>query len=264
MSDESERREVIETVHAEGVAAANSLGESLSHKANRGDVWRVAVVVAILGAAVSIGVSYLANVQVVSLQAERTAEKARTDAEQKSTREAIAALEEANRDLQQRGQQPVSPPSDLQTGETLVAAATARVLANLPPAPMPTAQQVADAVASYMIMHPVSVSPSLVAAQVSVYLDANPPPAGEKGDPGTPGEKGDRGEKGDQGDPGLDGEDGHSPTPDEIMAVFNQAAAQNPDLLCAGKGKFTEVRGFVRIPPDVVPQERAFWVCLPQ
>jgi len=48
------------------------------------------------------------------------------------------------------------------------------------------------------------------------------------------------------------------------MAVFNQAAAKNPDLLCAGKGKFTEVRGFVQVQPDIAPRERAFWVCLPQ
>ncbi len=258
MSDETDRRDVIEHVHAEGVAAANTLGETLSHKANRREVWRTAAIIACLGSALSIAVSVAANYQIVHLQAERTAEQSRAAAEQKSTREAIAALEEANRDLQRRGQQPVPPPPDLETGETLVAAATARVLASLPSAPMPTDQQVGNAVASYMVTNPISVSPALIAGQVSAYLDANPPPAGEKGDPG---EKGDQGEP---GAPGVDGQAGHTPTPDEIMAVFNEAAAQNPDLLCAGKGKFVEVRGFVKVPPELVPQERAFWVCLPQ
>jgi hypothetical protein len=235
--NETERRDVIENAHAEGVAAANTLGESLSHKADRRDVWKVAA---------------------VHLQAERTAERARVEAEQKSTRDAIGALEEANRDLRARGQQPVPPPPDLDSGEALVAAAAARVLANLPPAPMPTDEQIGNAVASHLVSNPVIVSPVAISSQVSAYLNANPPPAGEKGD---------RGDKGDQGDPGNDGRDGvdgRAPTPEEIMAVFNQAAAQNPDLLCAGKGKFTEVRGFIQVPPDPAPQERAFWVCLPQ
>lgn len=255
MSDASEHREVIETLHAEGVAAANHLGESLSHKANRRDVWGIAAVVGCLGAALAIGVSVLASSQVVDLRAERTAEQAKTTAEQERTRQAISALEEANRDLRARGQQPVAPPDDLRAGDALVAAATARVLASLPPAPGPTGEQVGNAVASYLVTNPVVVSPLAIASQVSAYLAANPPPAGPAGEPG------DVGAKGDQGEPG---EPGHTPSPEEIMAVFNQAAAQNPDLLCAGKGKFTEVRGFVQVPPDVVPQERAFWVCLPQ
>lgn len=261
MSDETERLDAIETAHTEGVAAANALGEGLSHKADRRDVWKVAAVVACLGAAVSIGVSLVAAYQVVGWQAERTAELAKTATEQERTRQAIEALEKANKDLQARGQQPVVPPADLQSEETLVAAASARVLANLPPAPMPTGEQVGNAVASYMITNPVSVSPSLVAQQVSAYLTANPPAPGRQGEPGTSGTPGTPGEKGEQGIPG---EPGHTPTADEIMAVFNEAAAQNPDLLCAGKGKFTEVRGFVKVPPDLVPQERAFWVCLPQ
>lgn len=264
MSSETERRDAIEHAHAEGVAAANTLGEGLSHKADRRDVWKVAVVVTCLGAALAIGVSAAAAYQIVGLQADRSAEQARVTAEQERTRQAISALEEANKELQKRGQQPVAPPADLQAGETLVAAATARVLATLPPAPMPTAQQVGDAVASYMISNPVGVSPALVAGQVSAYLTANPPAAGQKGEPGTPGITGDKGDPGAPGQPGIPGQPGHTPTAEEIIAVFNQAAAQNPDLLCAGKGKFTEVRGFVRIPPDLVPQERALWVCLPQ
>lgn len=258
MNEETERREAIETLHAEGVAAATSLGESLRHKANRGDVWRVAAVVACITAAMSIGVSLVGSSQMADLRAERASERLKADEERESTRKAINALEEANRDLQARGQQPVSPPVDMQPDDTLVAATTARVLASLPPAPMPTAQQIGDAVAAHMIAHPVVISPSAVMTQVSAYLTANPPPPGEKGEPGV------NGEKGDQGEPGADGQPGHTPTPEEIMAVFNQAAAQNPDILCAGKGKFTEVRGFVQVPPDVVPQERAFWVCLPQ
>jgi hypothetical protein len=264
VSDETERLDVIEHAHAEGVAAAASLGEGLSSKANRRDVWIVAAVFACLGAALSIGVSLVAASQVVEWQAQRTAELAKTAAEQEHTRQAIAALEEANKDLRRRGQQPVNAPADMQAEDTLVAAATARVLATLPTAPLPTAQQVSDAIASYLVTNPVSVSPVLVAHQVSAYLTANPPAAAQKGEQGIPGTPGVPGEKGEKGDPGTAGDAGHTPTPEEIIAVFNQAAAQSPDLLCAGKGKFTEVRGFVKVPPELVPQERAFWVCLPQ
>lgn len=263
MSDET-RMERIEHAHADGVAAANTLGENLKRKANRGDVWRVAIVVACLGAAASIGISWASAHQTIELQAQRTAEQAKVEAEQKTTRDAISALEAANKDLQQRGQAPVAPPPDLQAGETLVAAATARVLASLPPAPMPTKEQVGNAVASYLVTNPASVSPTLIANAVSAYLTANPPAPGAKGEPGNKGDPGEPGAPGQPGQKGADGADGHTPTPEEIMAVFNQAAAQNPDLLCAGKGKFTEVRGFVQVPPNLVPQERAFWVCLPQ
>lgn len=258
MSDETDRRDVIEAVHAEGVAAAESLGEELSHKADRREVTRAGVVAACAAAALAIIVSLLASYQIVGLEAQRTAEQARVSAEQERTRQAISSLEEANRELRERGQQPVSPPADMQDGEAVVAAAAARVLAALPPAPMPTAQQVVDAVASYLITNPVDVSPSLIATQVSAYLTANPPAQGEKGDQGEPGTPGAEGQKGDPGEPG------HTPTAEEIMALFNQTVAQNPDLLCAGKGQFTEVKGFVRVPPDLVPQERTFWVCLPQ
>lgn len=264
MRDEAERREAIETAHAEGVAAANTLGEGLSHKADRRDVWKVAAVVACLGAALAITVSMAAAYQIVHLQAERAAEQAKFTAEQERTRQAIAALEEANRDLQARGQQPIPHPPDLEASETLVAAATARVLATLPPAPTPSAQQVGDAVASYMVTHPVGASPTLVAQQVAGYLAANPPPAGPQGEKGDAGDKGEPGDEGPPGEPGEKGEPGRTPTAEEIVAAFSQAAAQNPDLLCAGKGKFTEVRGFVQVPPDLLPQERAFWVCLPQ
>lgn len=264
MSDETERREAIEAVHAEGVAAAHSLGDGLSHKADRRDVRRAAVMAACLGAAFAIIVSLVVANQIVDLQAERATEQTKAEIERDRTRAAIASLQEANKKLEERGQQPVPPPADLEPGEAVVAAAAARVLASLPPAPGPTAQQISDAITAYLITNPVTVSPTLIAAQVSAYLAANPPA------PGTPGSSGERGEKGDQGDPGTngvngtDGVDGRTPTPDEIMAVFTEAAARNPDLLCAGKGKFTEVRGFVRVPPDLVPQEQAFWVCLPQ
>jgi hypothetical protein len=50
------------------------------------------------------------------------------------------------------------------------------------------------------------------------------------------------------------------------MAAFNQAAQENPSLLCAGKGTFTLVRGVLTIPDPDNPGEqkpRDIWTCEP-
>lgn len=255
MSDESDRREAIEEAHVSGVAAATSLGAGLSRKADRGDVWKVAFVVSLFAIAIAVFISVGAAQDVVELKADQAAAESRREAERERTRQAIESLQQANRELTERGQQPVNQPPDIALGEALVAATAARVLADLPPAPMPSDEQLANAIAAHLLVNPAQVPPSAVASQVSSYLTANPPP------PGPPGKQG---EKGDPGRDGRDGADGRAPTAEEIMAVFNEATAANPDLLCAGKGKFTEVRGFIQVPPDPAPTERAFWVCLPQ
>jgi uncharacterized membrane protein len=255
MSDETDRQEAVAQAHVTGVAAATSLGEGLSRKADRGDVWKVAFVASLFAIAGAVFISAQAAQDIVDVRAEQAATESRRDAERERTRQAIEALQEANRELTQRGQQPVYQPPDIALGEALVAATAARVLADLPPAPAPTDTQLANAIAAHMLVNPVSVPPSAVASQVASYLAANPPAAGPKGE---------KGEKGEPGVDGTDGTDGRTPTAEEIMAVFNQAVAANPDLLCAGKGKFTEVRGFIQVAPDPAPTERAFWVCLPQ
>lgn len=258
MSDETDRRDRISDAHTTGVAAAHTLGEGLGRKADRGDVGKIVLVGCTLAVAVSVLIGVKATHDVVDLRSEQAAAESRQDAERERTRQAIASLQESNQELMKRGQQPVTQPAEPALGEALISAATARVLANMPAAPAPTDVQVSNAVAAYFLTNPVQVSPAAVASQVAAYLRANPPP------PGPPGDKGDKGEKGDKGDQGDSGADGRTPTAEEIMAAFNQAAAANPDLLCAGKGKFTEVRGFIQVPPDTVPTERAFWVCLPQ
>lgn len=255
-----ERQATVDQAYEDGVTAAEKMDASLGRKPSRGQVWKIGFVLSCFAIGVSLFLGTAAARSVVDIKAEQVASEEQRKAEQKRTREAITALQEANSDLQRRGQQPVPPPADMGGSEALVAAAAARVLANLPPAPLPTDEQIGRALAAHFAVNPVAVSPQRVAQAVANYFAENPVEPGEqgeKGDQGDPGKPGDKGEKGDTGDPG------HTPTPEEIMAVFNQAAAQNPNILCAGKGTFTEVVGFVRVPPENLPSERSFWTCLP-
>lgn len=262
MTDE-ERQERTDQAYADGVAATQQMSVSLDKKPSRGQVWKIGFVLSCLVVAVSLLLSTAASKSVVELKATQLAAEETRKTDNEATRKAIESLQEDNAKLQSRGQQPIQQPIDPEPGDALVAAATARVLANLPatpPAPLPTDDQIGRALAAYFALNPVSISPQRVAQQVSNYFLENPV------EPGEQGEKGDRGEQGEQGKPGVDGKnglDGHTPTPDEIMAVFNAAAASNPNILCAGKGTFTEVAGFVRVPPENLPSERSFWVCLP-
>lgn len=252
-----ERREAVEQTYREGVAATEQVDKRLTvGRLRQGQAWKIAFVASCVVLAISLILNTAVARSVVDLRADQVAAQEARTAQEKRTQEAITALQEANDDLRRRGQQPVDQPSQLGDGEALVAAATARVLANLPAAPLPTQEQIGTELARYFAANPVSVSPQRIAQQVANYFAENP----VEPEQGEPGEKG---EKGDKGDPGAKGVDGHTPTPEEIMAVFNQAAAQNPNLLCAGKGTFTEVVGFVRVPPENVPSERSFWTCLP-
>lgn len=255
-----ERREAMEQTYREGVAATERVDKRLTAgRLRRGQAWKIAFVASCVVLAISLILNTAVARSVVDLRADQVAAQESREAEERRTREAITALQQANEDLRRRGQQPVDQPSQLGDGEALVAAATARVLANLPATPQPTSEQIAAELARYFAVNPVTVSPQRIAQQVASYFAENPvePEQGEQG------EQGERGEKGDKGDPGAKGADGHTPTPDEIMAVFSEAAVQNPNLLCAGKGTFTEVVGFVRVPPENVPSERSFWTCLP-
>lgn len=263
MSTDQERQEQSRLLYEEGMAAAEKVDVSLSKKATRGQAWKIAFVVSCFAVGISLLLGSAVARSIVDVKAEQVASEERRKTEEKTTREAIAALQQANEELRGRGQQPIPQPSQMGDSEALVAAATARVLANLPAAPpVPTDEQIGRVLAAYMVTNPVVVSPQRIAQQVANYFAENPvePEPGEKGDPGDKGERGDKGEK---GDPGQKGDPGHTPTPEEIMAVFNEAAARNPSILCAGKGTFTEVVGFVRVPPENLPSERSFWTCLP-
>jgi hypothetical protein len=255
-----ERQERTDQAYADGVAATQQMSVSLGKKPSRGQVWKIGFVLSCLVLGVSLLLGAAAAKSVVELKASQLAAEEARKTENEATSKAIKSLQEDNAKLQSRGQQPIQQPVDPNPSDALVAAATARVLANLPPAPLPTDDQIGRALAAYFALNPVSVSPQWVAQQVSNYFVENPV------EPGEPGEKGDEGEPGKPGVDGKDGKDGvdgHTPTPDEIMAVFNAAAASNPNILCAGKGTFTEVVGFVRVPPENLPSERHFWTCLP-
>lgn len=253
-----ERREQAEVAYEAALEATTEL----DRKPSRRQVWKIGLAIGALAIAFSLLLSSLAAQSVIELKATQTASERLDQEERDRTRKAIESLQESNRDLQARGQRPVDQPADVNGSDALVAAATARVLANLPAVQLPSADQIGAAVAAYFVNNPVNVSPWMVSTAVSNYFAENPvePEQGEPGQPGEPGKAGERGEKGEKGDPGVNG---HTPTPEEIMEVFNFAAANNPNLLCAGKGTFTEVTGFVRVPPENLPSERSFWVCLP-
>ena len=250
-------------------AAAQTIGNALGRKADRSDVWKVVLVVTLLGCAVSIGVSVLAVEQVAEQKAAVTA-TAKTQADIKETADkAYAAAQAANEQLKQRGQQPVPvpKPTDSSSTDTIVAAAAAKVLASLPPTTStpPTAASIASAVAQYFVANPPpAVTPAMVANSVAGYLQANPPA------PGTPGPAGADGKPGADGAPGAagaKGDPGPAQTSDDIMAAFTAAATSNPSLLCAGKGVFTQLDG-VRVddPSNPIPgatKAITIWTCIP-
>lgn len=271
MTDTGRHPDEVRDVLTTGLAATQTVGGALSRKADRTDVWKMVVVGALVAAAVAIAVSVpsaisAANTRAVAAAAQQTGNESRERAEQ-----AYAAAQLANEELKRRGQQPVALPSPSEDNapETLVAAATARVLASLPEGASYDAQALGRAVASYFLANPVTVPPELVSARVADYLVRNPPPAGEDGVDGEDGEDGKNGADGKAGAdglPGPKGDQGPPPTGAEIMAAFSQAAQENPSLLCAGKGSFTLVRGVLTRPnPDnpaeQIPQD--IWTCVP-
>lgn len=276
MSAPDRATDVARDAYVSGTAAAKAVGETLSRKADRPDVWKIAGVAAMISAAVAIAISVPAAIsashtQATAAAADATAREGRARAE-----EAYAAASLANEELKRRGQPPIPlpVPTDQTVPETLVAAATARVLASLPESGAYSAQTVGQAVAAYFVANPPTVPAELIANRVADYLRANPPVVptpepgadgedGRDGEPGVPGQKGDQGERGEKGDPGVPGQ---TPTAAEIMAAVNQAVADNPSLLCAGKGTFTLVRGVLTAPDPQQPGQtvaRDIWTCEP-
>jgi len=269
---EDERTEAMHSNAVTARAAAQTLGNGLGRKADRSDVWKIVAVVTLLGCAVSIGTSVLAFSQVAEQRAESTA-AARTQADIKATADkAYAAAQQANDELTRRGQQPVPvpKPTDQSSTDTIVAAAAAKVLASLPPTTStpPTAASIAAAVAGYFAANPPpTVTPSMVANSVAGYLQANPPPAGPTGPAGPAGAQGQPGADGQTGPAGPQGPKGDSPSAQDIMDAFNQAALNNPSILCAGKGTFQQLDG-VRVddPSNPLPDSHksiTIWTCIP-
>lgn len=141
---------------------------------------------------------------------------------------ALVKLQEANRALEARGQQPVQPPPDPDPAGAIAAAVLAQVLAQLPPSP--TAEQVADRLTAAVLADVLGELRPEVARQTAAYLAANPPRDGKDGE--TPpcffeptqcrGEKGETGEQGPQGEQGEPGEPGE-PAPAVTAQTFHLA-----------------------------------------
>lgn len=157
-------------------------------------------------------------------------------------KDAKTAGDQANAQLQARGQAavPIPQPGQAPDIDVVVSAATARVLASLPNQ-RPTAAELGEAVARWFAANPINPpgpTPLQVAAALAGYLATNPPPAGPKGEQGAQGQPGHDGAKGDQGDPGKDG---HTPTTEEIQQAFADYLRDHPDALCPKGGTFAQL-----------------------
>jgi hypothetical protein len=252
----------LERTLAAAHAANEHVAEVVDSKPGRPEVRRYVLIACLtfsmFTGAVAIGVSVLASRHVSEAAADAAAARLAVSENKELASKAYEAALAANEKLEQRGQAPVPVPPPENTSETLVAAATASVLASLPPAPLPTREAIAQAVAEYMAANPVTpLGPSIgqVSEALAGYLVANPPPAGEKGEPGAPGTPGTPGEKGDKGDP---------PTAAEIQAAFVAYVQANPGLLrdnlCRGEGQ-----GQYRLATDLIAADGSRitgWLCV--
>jgi hypothetical protein len=244
---------------AAGHAAADRAVDAVERKPDWAQVRRFVLIsvvsVSLLMAGISIGVSVIAARSVITASADAAAAKSAVSENRELANKAYETAQEANRKLESRGQAPVPMPSPDNPSESLVAAATASVLASLPPAQPPTAQALAQAVANYMTTNPVTpLGPTVgqVAEALAGYFITNPPPSGEKGEPGEPGAPGEKGEKGD------------APTAQEIQAAFVEYIKANPallrDNLCLGDGQ-----GQYRLATDLIAADGSRisgWLCV--
>lgn len=226
-------------------AAEGDLGHRIDNKPSRREVIRIAALVALVGAllgsALSIGVSVLALGQVARQESRTTALGSDVANSRELAQKAYQAAEAANSQLTARGQTPVPvpPPSADDPTSTIVAASAARVLAQLPP--VPTAEQVAQRLASDQLLNPPAVPVAQVSATVASYLQANPPSKGDQGEPGQTGTPGANGRDGDPGPP---------PTDQQIQDAWVSYVQAHPDFLptqlCANYGQnFNQAKDLV-------------------
>lgn len=135
-----------------------------------------------------------------------------------------AQLDAANKKLVASGLPPVQAardpvPGSADDAKLSTAAATATTLAALPKEVLikPTATELAQAVASYMLANPITVPSDQIIASLAAYLAAHPIPPGLAGPTGPP---------------------GRTPTAEEISAAFRQEVAANPQILCPLGGTY--------------------------
>ncbi|WP_116206216.1 hypothetical protein [Amycolatopsis circi] len=153
---------------------------------------------------------------------------------------AKAAGEKANSELQARGQPtvPIPDPGSAPDPTVIAQAATAQVLASLSGRYVPFTD-LGPAIARYFAANPVTPagpSPQQLFDSISAYYQANPPTPAKDGKPGADGANGQDGAN------GKDGKDGHTPTAEEIQAIFADYLRQHPEALCPNGGQFAQIR----------------------
>jgi hypothetical protein len=209
--------------------------------------WLPLVLVAAItsSASTAIGTYFGLAPELDELRTAQTASAAAAEEVRRIAEEAAQQASAANAELASRGQEtvPVPAPGQAPDSEILVAAATARVLAELPDSQPVTASAIAQEVASYLQANPPTpVGPTMgqIADAVAAYLQANPPPAGEDGQDGEsppclsePNQcRGEQGERGPRGEQGPKGEPGRPPTAEEIRTALDAYFVENPIPYC--------------------------------
>jgi tetrahydromethanopterin S-methyltransferase subunit F len=184
---------------------------------------------------VSLGIN-LAGLVIARNASETVADErvARISAEQQAqddrdkTAANVAALQQANAELRERGQAPVATPGPYAPdSDTLVAATTARVLAACQVCSL---EEISRLVAAAVAAQPSGPSTAQMAVAIAEYARANPDRfVGPKGDMGPRGETGAKGDAGVAGPKGDVGDPGRPPTAEEIRAATDAELAGNPD-----------------------------------
>jgi hypothetical protein len=235
MTTPDDRREQVRHAVLEGQEATVHAEQALDSKPGRPEVTRIALRAAF--AVVAIG---MALTLVIALFALNSAAKSAAAFEtsqrdfksnEKLAQQAFDTARQANEALSARGQTPVPipAPDGNDPSDTIVAAATARVLASLPREGV-TAEKLGQGIAAYMLANPPapgSATPGQISESLAGYLATNPPPSGKQGEPGTDGANGQDGKD------GADGKDGRTPTPQDIQDQFVAFIQANPTFLAS-------------------------------
>lgn len=225
MSDD--RKTDIAHVMDIGSTAITDTAQEIARRPDRREVIKIAfalvVVVSLFMCGVAIWVATAANSTSAQSAAAAQAAVATAQDNRKLAQTAYDQAVAANRTLAERGQPQISVPAP--TGgdptNTIVSAATARVLASLPD-PRPTAAALGQAIATYLSLNPVTPAGPTVAqlsTALAAYFALNPPAAGPRGEPGAPGKDGINGVD------GARGADGATPTAEQIQAAVCPAGA---------------------------------------
>jgi hypothetical protein len=238
----TERQQEVTGAVRDGETAATALAYEIEDRPKRRETVRIAVIAAVaitlIGVALSVFISAMALQSAAQVAAAQEATTRDIVASQKLAEDAAEAAAQANETLKSRGQAPVPipPPDPNDPTDTLVSAAAARVLAQLPEI-RPSAAQLGAAVADYLIANPPGPTAGQISGALAGYLATNPPPSGPRGPEGRPGSDG---QPGADGTPGTPGQDAPPITSEQIQQAFVDYVKANPgflaEQLCASFG----------------------------